>query len=113
MDILFILENHISLENVSGMQLSETKPPSTAAYCVVNEFDSTAVATEESFTSVSEPETPSPLPKYPKYELYTVRFDSFRECTEIALDRKQLSEAGFFYAGMGDCTRCFQCGVGK
>lgn len=95
------------------MQLCETKRPSTASYCVVNEFDSTAVATEESVSSASEAETPGPLPKYPKYELYRVRYDSFRECPEIAADRKQLCEAGFFYAGMGDCTRCFHCGVGK
>ncbi|XP_052790992.1 baculoviral IAP repeat-containing protein 3-like [Mya arenaria] len=51
-------------------------------------------------------------PKYPKYKTKSSRLDSFKECQRIAASTNVLSEAGFFYAGAEDCTRCFQCGIG-
>ncbi|XP_053389136.1 baculoviral IAP repeat-containing protein 3-like [Mercenaria mercenaria] len=51
-------------------------------------------------------------PKYPKYYSKTVRLTSFVDCGDIVITPENLAEAGFFYAGFGDCVRCFQCGVG-
>ncbi|WAR16588.1 IAP3-like protein [Mya arenaria] len=53
--------------------------------------------------------------KFPKYLNYTTtasRLDSFKACQNIAASTRILSEAGFFYAGTEDCTRCFYCGIG-
>ncbi|XP_052215618.1 uncharacterized protein LOC127834078 isoform X2 [Dreissena polymorpha] len=52
------------------------------------------------------------LPKYPKYSTRAARHASFRECQQIAVQIDFLCDAGFFYAGSGDSTRCFFCGIG-
>ena len=57
--------------------------------------------------------TVSTPPKYPKYSNTSVRLTSFNDCGDIIIPPDQLSQAGFFYAGFGDCVRCFQCGVGQ
>ncbi|XP_053404438.1 putative inhibitor of apoptosis [Mercenaria mercenaria] len=51
-------------------------------------------------------------PKYPKYASKSIRVASFSECGDIVISPDFLAETGFFYAGFGDCVRCFQCGVG-
>ncbi|XP_052762882.1 baculoviral IAP repeat-containing protein 3-like isoform X2 [Mya arenaria] len=51
-------------------------------------------------------------PKYPKYTTKSSRLDSFKGCQSIAVSTIVLSEAGLFYTGVEDCTRCFQCGIG-
>ncbi|XP_053388917.1 death-associated inhibitor of apoptosis 1-like, partial [Mercenaria mercenaria] len=55
----------------------------------------------------------SSTPKYPKYASKTVRVTSFNDCGDIVIPPDSLADSGFFYAGFGDCVRCFQCGVGK
>lgn len=53
------------------------------------------------------------MPKYPQYVTVTARLESFTTCVSIAVPPKTLSLAGFFYAGMEDCTKCFYCAIGK
>ncbi|CAL1534120.1 unnamed protein product [Lymnaea stagnalis] len=52
-------------------------------------------------------------PAYPAYIAYQRRLESFALWTfhHIAAPM-YLALAGFFYAGYGDCVRCFQCGLG-
>lgn len=52
-------------------------------------------------------------PKYPKFTTRFSRLETFKNCRDIAVTPENLSDAGFFYAGIGDCTRCFYCGIGK
>ncbi|XP_060554196.1 baculoviral IAP repeat-containing protein 3-like isoform X2 [Ruditapes philippinarum] len=54
----------------------------------------------------------SVTPKYPNYVSTTSRLSSFNDCGDIVIPPDRLAQAGFFYAGFGDCVRCFQCGVG-
>ncbi|XP_053403177.1 uncharacterized protein LOC123554121 [Mercenaria mercenaria] len=54
----------------------------------------------------------SSVQKYPKYASKTVRVTSFNDCGDIVIPPDSLADSGFFYAGFGDCVRCFQCGVG-
>ncbi|XP_060565984.1 baculoviral IAP repeat-containing protein 3-like [Ruditapes philippinarum] len=54
----------------------------------------------------------SVAPKYPNYVSKTTRLSSFNDCGDIVIPPDRLAQAGFFYAGFGDCVRCFQCGVG-
>ncbi|XP_060599559.1 baculoviral IAP repeat-containing protein 2-like [Ruditapes philippinarum] len=54
----------------------------------------------------------STAPKYPKYASKTARVTSFNDCGDIVIPPDSLATSGFFYAGFGDCVRCFQCGVG-
>ncbi|XP_045199964.2 baculoviral IAP repeat-containing protein 2-like [Mercenaria mercenaria] len=51
-------------------------------------------------------------PKYPKYSSRAIRLASFNECGDVVISPGCLAETGFFYAGFGDCVRCFHCGVG-
>ncbi|XP_053404434.1 baculoviral IAP repeat-containing protein 3-like [Mercenaria mercenaria] len=51
-------------------------------------------------------------PKYPKYASKSIRVASFSECGDIVISPGFLAETGFFYAGFGDCVRCFHCGIG-
>ncbi|WAR15352.1 DIAP2-like protein, partial [Mya arenaria] len=51
-------------------------------------------------------------PKHPKYSTISSRIASFNQCSEIHVMPRTLAEAGFYYAGIGDCTRCFWCGIG-
>ncbi|XP_052762880.1 baculoviral IAP repeat-containing protein 2-like isoform X2 [Mya arenaria] len=50
--------------------------------------------------------------KYPNYTTTASRLVSFKACQNIATSTRLLSEAGFFFAGTEDCTRCFYCGIG-
>ncbi|WAR28343.1 DIAP2-like protein [Mya arenaria] len=52
------------------------------------------------------------LPKYARYATVTARESSFNTCPEIHVSPHVLAEAGFFYAGTADCSRCFHCGIG-
>ncbi|XP_060599730.1 death-associated inhibitor of apoptosis 2-like [Ruditapes philippinarum] len=52
------------------------------------------------------------LPKYSKYASKTARVTSYNDCGDIVIPPDSLATSGFFYAGFGDCVRCFQCGVG-
>ncbi|XP_060577976.1 baculoviral IAP repeat-containing protein 7-like [Ruditapes philippinarum] len=51
--------------------------------------------------------------KHPDYANYQHRLDTFSvwPCPEI-LEPSVLADAGYFYAGFGDCVRCFSCGGG-
>lgn len=51
-------------------------------------------------------------PKHPSFSPQEARLTSFDRCRNIAVSKFLLSDAGFFYAGIGDCTRCFSCGIG-
>ncbi|XP_053391390.1 uncharacterized protein LOC123552198, partial [Mercenaria mercenaria] len=52
-------------------------------------------------------------PKHTQYATKTARESSFSEWPDTASHTPQeLAEAGFFYAGFGDCVRCFYCGIG-
>ncbi|XP_060592368.1 death-associated inhibitor of apoptosis 2-like isoform X2 [Ruditapes philippinarum] len=63
----------------------------------------------QDFRSCTDRSTP---PKYPKYESETARVTSYNDCGDIVIPPDSLATSGFFYAGFGDCVRCFQCGVG-
>lgn len=51
-------------------------------------------------------------PKCPAYSTHGARYTSFQDCSSIAVSWWLLSNAGFFFAGISDCTRCFYCGIG-
>ncbi|KAK0063300.1 baculoviral IAP repeat-containing protein 3 [Biomphalaria pfeifferi] len=52
-------------------------------------------------------------PKRPEYALTSKRLETFSSWPrDHHLTAHELSEAGFYYAGYGDCTRCFHCGGG-
>ncbi|XP_055883428.1 death-associated inhibitor of apoptosis 2-like isoform X1 [Biomphalaria glabrata] len=52
-------------------------------------------------------------PKRPEYALKSKRLETFSSWPrDHHLTAHELSEAGFYYAGYGDCTRCFHCGGG-
>lgn len=61
------------------------------------------------------PENPPPLnqPKHPHYFVKATRLRSylgFQNNGQQDIDR--MATAGFYFAGIGDCVRCFHCGVG-
>lgn len=52
-------------------------------------------------------------PKYPSYAFLEVRISSYTAWPEaMAQTPRDLAQAGFFYAGNDDYTRCFFCGEG-
>ncbi|CAL1545878.1 unnamed protein product, partial [Lymnaea stagnalis] len=52
-------------------------------------------------------------PKRVEYALTIKRFETFSAWPrDHHLQPKDLAEAGFYYAGYGDCARCFYCGGG-
>ncbi|KAH9488684.1 Baculoviral IAP repeat-containing protein 7 [Bulinus truncatus] len=52
-------------------------------------------------------------PKRPEYALKIKRIQSFDSWPRYHhLTPDELAEAGFYFAGYGDCTRCFYCGGG-
>ncbi|XP_053397697.1 uncharacterized protein LOC123552200 isoform X2 [Mercenaria mercenaria] len=53
------------------------------------------------------------IPKHTQYATKTAREGSYSGWPDTASHTPQeLAEAGFFYAGFGDCVRCFYCGIG-
>lgn len=63
------------------------------------------------------PLPPSPPPssnsKYPNYDSYEKRLNSFKLWPKSMKQKpSQMSEAGFFYTGEGDRVKCFYCGGG-
>ncbi|KAK3585624.1 hypothetical protein CHS0354_004541 [Potamilus streckersoni] len=59
------------------------------------------------------PQTMSEQPKHPEYAPLSSRVNSYTGWP-ARLDQtpQQMAEAGFYYAGINDYTRCFQCGGG-
>ncbi|XP_061193488.1 baculoviral IAP repeat-containing protein 3-like [Saccostrea echinata] len=52
-------------------------------------------------------------PKYPSYSVLATRISSFQQWpSHLTQTPRDLSLAGFFYAGYGDYVRCFFCGGG-
>ncbi|XP_056015256.1 uncharacterized protein LOC125677307 [Ostrea edulis] len=52
-------------------------------------------------------------PKYPSYAILAVRISSYTDWpAAMTQTPRDMSLAGFFYAGYGDYTRCFFCGGG-
>ncbi|KAI8742863.1 baculoviral IAP repeat-containing protein 7 isoform X1 [Biomphalaria glabrata] len=52
-------------------------------------------------------------PKRPEYALAIKRLETFVSWPrDHHLSPEELVDAGFYYAGYGDCTRCFYCGGG-
>ncbi|KAL3848116.1 hypothetical protein ACJMK2_018995 [Sinanodonta woodiana] len=59
------------------------------------------------------PQTMSERPKHPEHAPLSSRITSYtRWPTHLDQTPQQMAEAGFFYAGINDYTRCFQCGGG-
>ncbi|XP_045197622.2 uncharacterized protein LOC123552206 isoform X2 [Mercenaria mercenaria] len=53
------------------------------------------------------------IPKHTQYATKTAREGSYSGWPDTASHTPQeLAETGFFYAGFGDCVRCFYCGIG-
>ncbi|KAH9510060.1 hypothetical protein Btru_043405 [Bulinus truncatus] len=52
-------------------------------------------------------------PRRPEYALKSERFETFSNWPrEHHIQPTVLADAGFYYAGYGDCARCFYCGGG-
>jgi baculoviral IAP repeat-containing protein 7/8 len=49
---------------------------------------------------------------HPAYAVYRKRLESFPDPFNHVHTTGDLADAGFFYAGYGDCVRCFHCGLG-
>ncbi|KAK3593112.1 hypothetical protein CHS0354_018237 [Potamilus streckersoni] len=57
--------------------------------------------------------TEDPPPMYPQYSSKRMRINSFQGWpVELRHRPEEMAECGFYYAGFGDCVRCFCCGVG-
>ena len=55
----------------------------------------------------------SPAPKHSQYAELSARLDSFKKWPSYKPQTPQImAEYGFYYAGFGDCVRCFHCGIG-
>lgn len=53
------------------------------------------------------------LPKRPEYAPKQARLNSYNEWPRgHHLRKEDLTDAGFYFAGYGDCARCFYCGGG-
>ncbi|WAR13962.1 DIAP2-like protein [Mya arenaria] len=63
-------------------------------------------------TAINRIDNHAQTPKHPKYSTISSRKASFNQCAEIHIMPRTLAEAGFYYAGIGDCTRCYWCGIG-
>lgn len=51
--------------------------------------------------------------KYPQYAEFPKRLETFKHWpTHTGIRPYDLAEAGLVYTGVGDCVRCFWCGVG-
>ena len=51
--------------------------------------------------------------KHPSYADYPTRLGSYEKWpSEHVVEPKVLADSGFYYAGFGDCVRCFCCGNG-
>lgn len=62
-------------------------------------------------TSTTTPTTY--FPEFPEYAIEAARIRSFAEWPRHMKQKpEQLSEAGFFYTGVGDRVKCFSCGGG-
>ncbi|XP_053396413.1 baculoviral IAP repeat-containing protein 7-A-like isoform X2 [Mercenaria mercenaria] len=52
-------------------------------------------------------------PKFPEFALVSKRLESYQNWPEnIPTDKKDLTEAGLVYTGVGDSVRCYFCGGG-
>lgn len=52
-------------------------------------------------------------PKFPQKAVYEARLQSFKDWpTLMSQTKEQLAEAGLFYTGYSDETKCYQCGGG-
>ncbi|XP_060568555.1 uncharacterized protein LOC132727155 isoform X2 [Ruditapes philippinarum] len=53
------------------------------------------------------------IPKHAQYASKTAREASYSTWPDTSSHTPEvLADAGFFYAGFGDCVRCFYCGIG-
>ncbi|XP_060603699.1 uncharacterized protein LOC132756601 [Ruditapes philippinarum] len=53
------------------------------------------------------------IPKHSQYATKTAREASYSTWPDTSSHTPEvLADAGFFYAGFGDCVRCFYCGIG-
>ncbi|XP_052810393.1 uncharacterized protein LOC128238475 [Mya arenaria] len=53
------------------------------------------------------------MPKHPQYAPKTTRENSYNGWPNTSSHTPiELAEAGFYFAGFGDCVRCFHCGIG-
>ncbi|XP_021362910.1 uncharacterized protein LOC110456458 [Mizuhopecten yessoensis] len=50
---------------------------------------------------------------YPGYKLQAKRLQTYRRCPyRLQLKKTRLANAGFYFTGLRDCTKCFCCGGG-
>ncbi|XP_045783706.1 death-associated inhibitor of apoptosis 1-like [Maniola jurtina] len=65
---------------------------------------------------IQPPITPNPIrspgPAHPRYASTAARIQSFRDWPTSNQKHTELAEAGFFYTGQGDKTKCFYCDGG-
>lgn len=74
---------------------------------------SPAVASSSTSTATTAGAGGSFFPEFPEYAIETARLRSFAEWPRLMKQKpEQLSEAGFFYTGVGDRVKCFSCGGG-
>lgn len=96
--------------------LDKVLPPSSYDVCGRNDIIDVrptayaeACATESAVNSSNS----FAYPDYPEYAIEAARIRSFSEWPRTMKQKpKELSEAGFFYTGVGDRVRCFSCGGG-
>ncbi|XP_052762877.1 baculoviral IAP repeat-containing protein 2-like isoform X2 [Mya arenaria] len=98
-------EEQAKIRQTSPKTQRRTQNPSSTAR-------NTASARQTPNSSSSAVVSSTKFPKYPNYTTTASRLDSFKACQNIAASTRLLSEAGFFFAGTEDCTRCFYCGIG-
>ncbi|KAH9488694.1 Baculoviral IAP repeat-containing protein 7 [Bulinus truncatus] len=109
----------------SSQSQSSVTPAATSANTDAqagpSENPSGGAAARENVTSRSNQGKPSYLelgiiterPKRTEYSLKLKRFETYSSWPrDHHLQPEELSDAGFYYAGYGDCTRCFYCGGG-
>lgn len=67
---------------------------------------------EASSTTTPNFSSNGPTCKYPQFASLDTRERSFNGSNFSVDKRRKMAEAGFFYTGQGDATRCYKCGIG-
>ncbi|XP_061176044.1 baculoviral IAP repeat-containing protein 3-like [Saccostrea echinata] len=105
--------------NFSNQSLPEVQPSSSVEPCHTSQALARSPYRQPTYPSNSLQEVLGPLgvvverPRYPSYSVLATRISSFQQWpSHFMLTPRNLSIAGFFYAGYGDYVRCFFCGGG-
>uniref|UniRef100_A0A2C9LV71 Uncharacterized protein n=1 Tax=Biomphalaria glabrata TaxID=6526 RepID=A0A2C9LV71_BIOGL len=119
MNDLHLSEHSENVERESAASTSEISPivQATANMAEVSVSTASSKGSKDEAQSVDpERETLTMIgngrPKYTEMASLVKRLKSFERCFNLIKSKEELAEAGFYYDADGNCTRCFECGIG-